>query len=67
MVKQPANVFNKRIIEAKPKTEKFKTSLSRAPIIEAKQLYLQILKDRSFLVEIPEIFKQCVLTEGRLV
>lgn len=63
MVKQPANVFNKLIIEAEPKIEKFKTSLSQAPIIEAKQLYLQIL-DRSFLTEIPEILSIVTLQKA---
>lgn len=63
MVKQPANVF-KLIIEAEPKIEKFKTSLSQAPIIEAKQLYLQILNDRSFLTEIPEILSIVTLQKA---
>lgn len=64
MVKQPANVFNKLIIEAEPKIEKFKTSLSQAPIIEAKQFYLQILNDRSFLMEIPEILSIVTLQKA---
>lgn len=43
--------FNKLSYEAEQKIEKFKASLSQAPITEAKQLYLQILNDRSFLME----------------
>lgn len=43
--------FNKLSFEAEQKIEKFKASLSQAPIMEAKQLHLQILNDRSFLME----------------
>lgn len=64
MVKQPANVFNKLSFEAEQKTEKFKTSLSQAPIMEAKRLYLQILNDRSFLMENPEILNTVTLQKA---
>lgn len=64
MVKQPANVFNKLSFEAEQKIEKFKTSLSQAPIMEAKRLYLQILNDRSFLMENPEILNTVTLQKA---
>lgn len=63
-MKQPADVFNKLSVEAEPKIEKFKTSLSQAPIMEAKQLYLQILNDRSFLMENPEILRTVTLQKA---
>lgn len=55
MLKQSTNVFNKWSFETEQKIEKLKTFLSQAPIMEAKQLHLQILNDRSFLMENPEI------------
>lgn len=57
-------VFNKLSFEAEQKIEKFKTSLSQAPIMEAKRLYLQILNDRSFLMENPEILSTVTLQKA---
>ena len=47
-------VFNKLSFEAEQKQKNVKP-LSQAPIMEVKQLYLQVLNDRSFLMENPEI------------
>lgn len=51
----------------KQKIEKLKTSVSQAPIMEAKQLYLKILIDRSLPNGKSWDFKHCDFTEGRLV
>lgn len=61
MLKQSANVFNKWSFETEQKIEKLKTFLYQASIMEAKQLHLQILNDRSFLMENPEILSNVTL------
>lgn len=48
---------------SEPKTENDKTFPSQAPIMEAKQLYLQI-HDRSFLMESPEIVSTVTLQKA---
>lgn len=63
-VKQPANVSNKLNFEAEQKIETFKASLSQAPIMEAKQLCLQIVNDRPFLMENPEISSTVTLQKA---
>lgn len=44
--------------------QKAETSPSQAPIMEAKQLYLQILNDRSFPMENPEILSTVTLQKA---
>lgn len=63
MVKWSANVLSKLSTEVNQE-QKTETSPSQAPIMEAKQLYLQILNDRSFLMENPEILNTVTLQKA---
>lgn len=63
MVKGSVNVLSKLSTEVNQK-QKTKTSPSQAPIMEAKQLYLQILNDRTFLKENPEMLSTVTLQKA---